>query len=495
MGSLVHYISQITDAKYGVNVLEDSPPGGVRGVGTNIVATVALLPWGPVDTVTELTSLGEFFDTFCPLAFGVHDSYVACKAYINKTFPNVFKVVRISPTGQAAASKTYQDTTPTNSVTVTAKYPGVVGNSITVAWSANAVDATARDATVAIGSNYSVLYKNVAKIVSSALVVTDPGDPFVTFTKHASGVAVPAVAAASALTSGADGTAAAGDYSTALDLYASASVAWDVGFIAEPDGSLIDTINTACEALVVTHKRGMWVLATPDGQSYSAAKTYVADYRDERLIYPWPRVLTPNAFDTDRDPVEVNGNSFAAVATATVAPEDSPGGAPGVDALSGIVGLETEATIIQLNDLNDNGITPFFMSDAFDGRCIMHNGVTTTLTTGRTKIFRRRMTDYVTRSVANFLERFTGRKLDISLSRRVLGPVTGPEASQVRQFLQELQDKNRIREWALDEFSGNTQTNINQGTWILLLTVGLYSVQEKIILRALIGETVTVEAQ
>lgn len=493
MGSLVHHISQITDARYGVNVLEDSPPGGVQGVGTNIVATVANLPWGPVDEVVELTSLGEFFDTFCPLAFGVHDSYPAAKAYINKTFPNVFKVARISPTGQAVAAKTYQDSTPVNSVTVTAKCPGVVGNSITVAWSANAEDATARDATVAIGTAYSVLYKNVAKIVSAALVVTDPGDPYVTFSKHASGVAVPAVAAASALTGGADGTAAAGDYTTCLDLYASASVAWDVGFVAEPEASLIDAINTACESLVVTHKRGIWVLATPDGQSYSAAKTYVADYRDDRLFYPWPRVNTPNAFDTDREETEVNGNSFAAVAIATVAPEESPGGAPGSEALTGITSLETEATIIQLNDLNASGISPFFMSEAFDNGAILHNAVTTSLTSGKTKVFRRRMTDYVVKSVANFLERFTGRKLDINLSRRILGPVTGPESGQVRQFLQELQDKNRIREWALDEFSGNTQTNINNGVWILLLTVGLYSVQEKIVLRALIGETVTVE--
>jgi hypothetical protein len=135
-----------------------------------------------------------------------------------------------------------------------------------------------------------------------------------------------------------------------------------------------------------------------------------------------------------------------------------------------------------------------YMSDALEG-AIMHNCVLTTLTTGQTKVFRRRMTDYIVLSLAAFLERFVGELLDINLVTRALGAVTGPEIGSLQQFLADLVTTNRIREYSLDPFGGNVQSNIDAGQWIILLRVKLISAQEQIVLKAQIGETVVIDAE
>ncbi|MEY2668553.1 MAG: Phage tail sheath protein beta-sandwich domain [Pseudomonadota bacterium] len=497
MGSLISSIAAVSSAVYGVNVLEQDPPGGVRGTGTNVVAAVANLPWGPVDAVTEITSPAEFFATFAPTVFddgttaGMLNSWPALKAFVNKTFPNTVKVARISPTSQATATRTFDDASAGDSVKVDAKYPGALGNQIKIAWAANADDATARDATVSIGTAYSVTYKNVATIVATALVVTDPGDPYVTFSKASGATLVPAAASATALATGADGTEASGDYGTCIDLFAAADAAFSVGFCAEPGAAVVDAVNDLLETFVNTHGRGFWVLSTPAAQSASTALTYAASRRSDRLLYPWPRVKMANPFDPDRAEVTVDGAAFAAVAVASVQPEESPGGAPGAPYLRGITALEASATRIQLESLRAGGVTPFFMSGAMGG-AILYDARTTSLTSGREKVFRRRMTDFLLQSAAAYLEPFTGTKLDIDLAGRRLGPVTDAEIGGLVAFLEGLKQTERIRDYSVDPFGGNLQDNIDAGQFIILMPVKLFSVQEEIILKATIGESVNI---
>jgi hypothetical protein len=492
MGSLVNQITALSAAFYGVNILELSPPGGVRGSGTSVVAIVGNLPWGPVDTITEISSPAELYSTFAPLVFGRLDvTYPALRAFINKTFPATIRVVRISPTSQATATRVFDDASSGDSVTVTARSPGLLGNSISVAWTANVLDATARDATVTIGTTYSVTYKAVATIVSTVLVVTDPGDPYVSFAKASGATLVPVAIAATALATGADGTAVAGEYTSAIDLFAGASAIWNVGFVAEIESGLLDTVNAYLKTFEDANKRNMWILSTVASQSVSTAKTYAASYRSDRLMYCWPKVKTVNAYDPDRAEITVDGNSFAAVALASVAPEQSPGGNPGAQFLRGITAIEQDATTAQLKELGEFGITPWFMSDAHEG-AILHDAVTTSLTAGLTQVFRRRMTDYLVKSIGDYLQRFVGELLDVDLVNRRLGAVTTPEVGQVRQFLSDLEVNNRIRDYSVDPFGSNTQSNIDAGQFIILVAVKLYSVQRQIVLLAQIGETVDI---
>lgn len=492
MGSLVNQITALSAAFYGVNILELSPPGGVRGSGTNVVAVVANLPWGPVDAITEISSPAELFSVFAPLVFGRLDvTYPALRAFINKTFPSTIRVVRISPTSQATATRVFDDASAGDSVTVTARSPGLLGNSIFVAWTANALDPTARDATVTIGTAYSVTYKAVATIVATVLVVTDPGDPYVSFVKSAGATLVPVAIAATALATGADGTPVAGEYTSAIDLFASASAVWNVGFVAEIESGLLDAVNAYLKTFEDANKRNMWVMCTVAAQSVATAKTYIATYRSDRLMYCWPKVLTVNAYDPDRAEITVDGNSFAAVALAGVAPEQSPGGNPGAQFLRGITGIEQGATTAQLKELGEFGVTPWFMSDAHEG-AILHDAVTTSLTAGLTQVFRRRMTDYIVKSLGDYLQRFVGELLDVDLVNRRLGAVTTPEVGQVRQFLSDLETNNRIRDYSVDPFGQNVQSNIDAGQFIILVAVKLYSVQRQIVLLAQIGETVDI---
>lgn len=499
MGSLVSRISAISAARFGVNILEQDPPGGVRGVGTNVVAAVANLPWGPVDQVVEISSPAEFFATFAPVAFdngttsGMLNTWAALKAFVNKTFPNTLKIARISPSTQATASRTFDDASSGDSVKVDALYPGALGNSISVAWSVNADDATARDATVSIGTSYSVLYKNVATIVATVLTVTDPGDPYVVFSKASGGTLVPATIAATALTAGADGTEASGDYSTCLDLFAGADEEFSVGFVAEPGSAVADAVNDLLETFVNTHEKGFWILSTPASQSATTALTYAASRRSDRLLYPWPRVKMTNPFDPDRGEVTVDGAAFAAVAVASVLPEESPGGAPGAPYLKGINGVETSANRTQLENMREGGVAPFFMSTALNG-AILYDARTTSITEGRRKVFRRRMTDFLVQSAAGYLEAYTGQKLDIDLSGQRLGPVTAAEIGGLEAFFEGLKATERIRDYVVDPFGGNLQANIDAGQFIILLPVKLYSVQEEIVLKATIGESVTINA-
>lgn len=501
MGSLVRRITSAAQAGYGVNILEVAPPASVSGVSSNIAGIIAHLPWGPVNEVTEISSPTEFFSVFAPTVFTLDETtFTALYAFMNKSFSGGMKIVRIATGTQATAARTFDDASAGDSVTVTANYGGTAGNQIYITWTANADDATARDATVTIGTTYTKTYEQVATIVSSALVVTDPGDPYVTFTKASGATLVPAAIAATALTGGVDGTPTSSNYlgsgssSVGLRLFYGDSIDVNVVFVAEPDESLIDAINDGLVTFADETKKAVVVLNTVEGQAYADAKTYVADYRqsDGYVVYPWPKVYTVNTYDDDRGEILVNGNSFIASALVSIDPEVSVAGKLGSQALYGITDLEfTDTTKGQLDQLKAKGILSFFMSTARGG-AVTIGDPNTSLESGKGKIFRRRMTDYITVSISNLLELYIGETLDVNLTTGTLGPTTTAEISAIAGFLDNLVSDGRIQDYMVDGLSGNLQANLDDGEWIILLQVKLNPHQEVIILKAEIGETVTI---
>lgn len=506
MGSLIRNVTSLAGAGYGINVLEQAAPRSVVGDLTQVVGMVAFLPWGPANTITTVTSAAEFFASFYPDAFASgtgkdQATYPAIKALLNKRlFPSGgLKVVRVEPSGAAAATLDFDDSGATESITVTANYKGLIGNQITVAWTANADTAGNRDARVTFG-NYDKLYLNV---ITAAGVLTDPGDPYVTFSKHASYAGVPAAISATALASGADGTVAAADYTGAgkgISLFESASVDVDILFVAEPSDSLIDDLNTDLVAWA-TAKEGIAVLSTPDGQAPATAAAYVSSnsYESDRVIYPWPRVKTLDYFSTSPTAVEVDGASFVVAALANLEPWKSPGGAEGAPFLSGITSLEDEtATLTTLATLNAGGVAPFFIDR--DLGAILHKGVATNNTranvagTGTaSKIVTRRMKDYILGALRSYAVYYTETVLDLDLSAQVLGPNTGALLGGFQAFMQALEDAKIIRDYSLDPFSENTQSTIDAGQWVIGIVVKLYSQADEIVLKHTIGETVTVQ--
>ncbi len=278
MSSLVQRISAYTESKYGVSILELDPPAGVRASTSRVVGVVADLPWGPVNQLVDVGAMGELFDAFAPGHFTGHGDYPALRAFINKRF-GALKVCRIAATDAATAALTFEDASEGDSVVCTARYPGAAGNQVRVTWSVNADVAGARDATVTVGTTYSKTYPAVATKPASTLIVTDPGDPFVTFEKASMATLVPAAVSATSLTGGADGTAVAADY-VGSDV-ADAGIrrfygdAVDVGvlFVAECPSALVAAVNAGLLAYATATDKGLTVLCSVPGQAKTAAKT------------------------------------------------------------------------------------------------------------------------------------------------------------------------------------------------------------------------------
>lgn len=503
-GSLIRRVSNASSIGYGVNIWEVAPPTAVSGQSANVIGIVADLPWGPTDQAIAITSPGELWSTFYPDVFAtVKDNvaYPAILAFLNKPIFTAagIRLVRLGATSQAKATKTYLDgeATPGDSVVATAKYAGALGNDISLAWAANATTAANRDMTVTIGSNYTATYENVVVDNVGSITVTDPGDNYVTIAAASGATDVPVAASAVALAGGSDGTAVAADYTGSssstkgIRVFYGASIPAAVLFVAECPASIIDTVNTALVGYVTDTEKGLAVLSTPAGQTSALAIAYPASYRSDRLSFHPSRVKTTNFFDPDAAEITVDGNAFAAAAIVSVDPWLSPGGSGGNAALTGITALEDDTwSRATLDALNAAGAAPWFISTKLGP--IIRRGVNTSLTSGLTKIFRRRMTDYITNSIAAFAEGYVESQLDLVLAGQILGPNTQGFIGAIRAFLANEKVKNHIQSYAVDPFSGNVQADLDAGRMTTLISVKLFGMMEEIVLKANIGETVTI---
>jgi hypothetical protein len=496
MGSLISKISSLASVGYGINIFEQSPPQNISGVKTNVAGCVGAFPWGPT-TMQTVTSWQQLFDLYCPSYFDAADTYPALKAFLSKKFPGGLKMVRAVASDAVLGTMDYDDEDATESVTVVAKYLGLLGNSVLVEWAANADTAANRDAIVSIGTAYSERYENV--VVAAGLVVTDPGDPFVTFSKHASCVKVPEVAAALALASGSDGTLAGADLvgsavsNVGIRKFYDENISINALFVADlgDDDTLIDAVNVGLFAYVGEDK-GLAVLMTKYDQTVAEAIVDVASYNDDRCVYPFPLAKCKNFYDTNLTEIEVQGGPWVAAAIVQNDPWQAPGGAASVEALKGITALE-EVSITRTNyeSLNTAGIAPFFMSTALGG-AIVRRAVTTA--TDGTRIFRRRLTDYLTESIAAYLERFVEYPIDLDLDAQTLGNYTKTEVDAVTTFLENEKQAQHAKDYGIDPFSANTEAGIDAGRWVLAIQVETFSMQEEIVLQAEVGETVVVQA-
>lgn len=500
-GTLIRRVSGASSIGYGVNIWELAPPQSVQGVSTNTIALVAQLPWGPQDTITTVYGPAEFFATFYPNEFATtkdYTTYAAVLALVNKPLftKGGLKVVRVDPTSVADVKATSGAITAgTGSITITARYAGALGNGISYQWTAASnADAAKRDLVITIGSNYTARYKNLAYTDTFSTAVDDP---FVVLSQSAPSE-MPSTGSATALTTGANGTAIASDYvgssssAKGIRLFYGEGEEVNVLFVAECPSGLIDAVNTGIEAWAADTEKGIGVLCTVNGQAYDDAVTYVEDYQSNRLVYTWPRVNTPNPWN-DLAEVEVDGNAFVAALIANVDPWLSPGGAgknQGTrDLLAGITSLETEGTSTsELDALNDGGIAPIFNSRALG--YIVRKAVTTA-TTGM-KVRTRRMTDYLVNTLAGYAESYVERPLDLDLTAQTLGTWTGALVSAWESFLQTEKLRLHIQSYSLDAFSENVQDEIDAGRWTISLRVKLYADIDELVLKATIGETVEI---
>jgi phage tail sheath protein FI len=125
-------------SRHGVYAIERKPTPSLRSTGTSLAAIVGQFPWGPTGTIFEPTDIGDAINTLAPPGFDRTGS-----AYLSLTGKawRGLRIVRVIGADAAAATCALMDS-PSTIGTITAKYKGTAGNSITAVVS----DATDGDA-------------------------------------------------------------------------------------------------------------------------------------------------------------------------------------------------------------------------------------------------------------------------------------------------------------------------------------------------------------
>ncbi len=108
----------------GIVIDETAPAPSVQGVGTGVVILVGQFQRGP-HTLERISSTKQFHEVYGK------SSALGNLQLKNKKF-SALKIIRVEPTGSAKGAITLASSTPTNLLTLTAKWKGVYGNSIRV---------------------------------------------------------------------------------------------------------------------------------------------------------------------------------------------------------------------------------------------------------------------------------------------------------------------------------------------------------------------------
>lgn len=129
------FVTSVSQARtHGVYALERKPPSTITPIGAAVTGIVEQFPWGPDQTNTEIDDVPTFIQTFAP--YGMSHTGAGYLSVLNKSWP-VLKIARVTgTTGAAKATATVNKTGPTAMLTLTLKYNGAAGNSVTATTSA-----------------------------------------------------------------------------------------------------------------------------------------------------------------------------------------------------------------------------------------------------------------------------------------------------------------------------------------------------------------------
>jgi hypothetical protein len=348
-----------------------------------------------------------------------------------------------------------------------------------------------------------------------------PGSLFVRAIRLDIGDGRPADAADQALTTGADGTFAAADYTGSPSdvrgiqlLYGSAhsDIRWV--YVAEYFDA---TVNGSLLSLATTTKtKNVLLLGDPtdgvsdaltDVESYrsSDALTDVESYRSDRVgyCYPYAKVYVAEANGGQGGLVNVGLNSFAAAVLAALAPGSNPAGPNGEPFLAGIRDLtDPNLATADYESFREYRIMGFQFTQERQKYSI-RSGLNTDLDPALCNWARRSIADYLQDSIAPYLtflqnkpindenktqakaaiHRFLDRQITLGLlpSKRDLNENRLPESSVLEPY-------------EVDITSLNTPEQEAEGIFIILLRVRTYATMDFIVLRTEIGERVEVEA-
>lgn len=462
----------------GIIINESAPSPNIQGVASNIAIMVAQCQRGP-SALTDVGSIGEFHELYGKST--THGANIALK---NKKFGRL-RVIRVVAADGVVASKAFASSA-TDRITFYAKQgKGAYGNSIqvkiesgTTAGKKYSIQDTSTGAVLPLE-----VYDNVE--IASITSETFADSKLITATVNSS-AAEPSNASFTALESGSDGTVGNTDYQTAIAV-AEVENAGNIIFLDEYNDTRNGYLETHCAAM----QDKMAILAGAEGDSVSTAITDVADYRDTdgRLIYAYPWVET--SIDGVLD--YTSPASWYASLLSQIPANIDPAYAKNIQYLGGITGLKTQLTRANYISLKEAGISAFEYDGQLGGYKPKSGIVTQISDSSKVMVFRRRMADYLTSSVALFLKNYQNAP-NSKANRDAVN-------AAMRSFVKGLEDAGVLPSDAdvstgiaklIDTESLNTDTSIAAGFFKILWKQRIHASMRYIVIQAEIGESVVV---
>lgn len=472
----------------GLYISERNPPGFITGVDLSTVCFVGGCVRGPTNQVVTCTSPGQFLSIFGkrlrPGASGGASVGKVWEALLNKRFGSSIKVRRVAAAAAALATRSLSNAVPTAIVRVDATSVGAWGNDVSVA----VVDATDANANhfnlVVTYDGVTTTYQNLDTTAgndNTAAVLGDSLSNAVVLTKLADGRPVNSTAAA--LSSGADGTIAASDFQTPLG---EAAVEPGVGVVLIPQLYVTAaTVNGYIVTLAPNVSDRIFLTWSSDhGNTPSDEVTDIGAQittRSDRIVwcYNSPWTLDPELGIDIQTPPHVWMASILSQTDVDIHPGSE-------ECLPFLVGIRrVTQTNLQRGDLinlRNAGISTIERQpDGFQFR----SGVTTSLTSGKTEITRRRMTDFLQLSAASRLRSYVKRKNTQTVRDQMIG--------ELAAFSEQLRQAERvIAEFQLIGEEVNNPTDRGQGLERILWRVRLIGHILHLVLETEIGTGVTI---
>ena len=373
-------------------------------------------------------------------------------------------------------------------ITFTAKNKGAYGNSIKI---------TIADGSVQ-GKKYTIEDTNANAVIApevfdniqiaDIVAATFAGSKLVDVAV-VSAAAEPFNVSQQALAGGSDGSIADTDYQTAI-AKCEVEHAGNVLFL--------DENNTARNNYLKTHaaltQDKMVIVSGPEVQTRAQAVTDVANFRDTdgRIIYafPWVQSQVDGALEYS------NPAAWYASILTQIGPHIDPAFQENAQFMQGATDLKlTTLSRADYIALKDAGVSAF--EKVQGGGIKPKSGITTQiLNSSKVTVLRRRMADYLTDSMGQFLQNYQNAVNSKEKRSEVKGQILDfIQRQEIAGILPSDKDVKEGKAKLVDVESLNTDSSIALGFFKILYKQRIFSAMRYIVLQAEIGESVVVTEQ
>lgn len=464
----------------GIVINESAPAPSVVGVAANVAILVGTAQRGPQE-LREITSVAMMKQLF-----GVSKTHGINKVLKGKAFGRL-KFIRVLAAAAAIGTKTFKDATLVDIITFKAKYKGAYGNLLKVKIEAGTT----------AGKKYTITDENpdttnVTEVYDNVLITEVVSKAIFAASKLVDVVVVATTAeasnvAATALAGGADGNVADTDYETAIAL-AQQENAGNILFLDDYNATRNGYLKS--HAALTNDKQVACQLAATD--TVATAVTAAGTLRDTegRIIICYGEGVV----SVDGAEVEQPAAYFMASTISQTSPSVDPAFVENSQYCAGILRITKLLSRADYVLLAQAGICALEFDSDFGHK--FKSGITSQiLNSEKVTILRRRMTDFLTVSVAKYLVNY--QNAPNTLARRKAAKAAVESFDKKLELAGMLPSDAEMTDGAkakiIDIDTVNTNQSISNGEFHILYRRRIYSSMRYIILSAQIGTGVVVK--